>query len=293
MTLASVLAIAAGLVAAALVIKLQPAPDRAVPPPSYELIDRAPPSAEDLEPIVPSSRLLIAVNETGAWRALAGACPGTVGTLEYTTDGGATWIPSTSAGEFGVTSLLSLSRGPSGSIEAIGRAPEDCTPQLLTTTARADGWEPAAGVELEWYIVPEDASAVNSPDGIRATPCDTVVRVRSGIGGNAAVLCADHRFFRTQDGGASWDDGILLPGARSFAESQEGYIVAAVGRPRCPGVRLQVVYEQTAPRDGASAGCYETTADTTEVSISIVRDAVWLWVGDEIAVTADRGATWN
>ena len=291
--LAGTFVLAGALVAAALAAT-QPVPvDDSVPPASFDLIEPAPVATVDVEPIASPTRVLAAVNDLGAWRAPVGACPGTPAALEYTTDGGATWKPSTSAGTAGMTAILSLDRGDDGRAEAVGLVSEACTPRLFTTIARADRWEPAAGVETEWYVVPGDPSRVNSPGGIRATPCAVVVGVQTMSDESAGVLCDDHRFFRTQNGGASWDGGIVLRGARAFAESSDGYLVAAVAQPGCDGVQLQLVYPQAAPRDGAAAGCRITTADTTEVSISVVGDTVWLWTGDEISVTVDRGATWN
>jgi hypothetical protein len=262
------------------------------PPPTQTVSTPAPTAAA--APVAPQTRALAAISATAAWRTgSTGSCPAAPVTLEYTTDGGATWAPSTSAGSAGVSALLSLGLSADGSAQAVGQASDDCVPALFTTTSRADRWTPAAGVEQEWYIVPGAPSSVNSPGGVRATPCAVVIGVHPASGDAAAALCDDERIVRTLDGGATWDDGLYVPGARTFAASASGYLLATVGRADCAGVRLVVVYPSAAPGDGAASACRLTTADTNQVSISIAGESLWLWTGDELAITTDRGVSWQ
>lgn len=289
----ALLIVAAVLAVVALAAASQPEKAGARPDPAPLLPAATEPVEGPVEQISRPSRLLLAVNETGAWRTSVGACPGGPLTLEYTTDGGVTWNPSVTAGNLGASSILAVRRGPEGRILAVGQGAPDCVPQMISSNARADKWSQVAGVELEWYPAPGVPNSVNSPHGVLSTPCATVVAVQPAVEPAVGVLCDDQRFFRSADGGTSWDEGIQIPGARSVTLSADGYLLAKVGNPRCAGVQLAIVYPQTAPGDGDSAGCRQTAADTTSVSLSVAGDALWLWVGDEVAVTADRGATWN
>jgi hypothetical protein len=244
-------------------------------------------------PVPAQTRALTALSATAAWRTNAtGSCPAAPVGLEYTTDGGATWAPSASAGSAGVSALLGLGLSADGSVQAVGQTSADCAPALFTTTARADRWTPAAGVEQEWYIVPGAPASINSPGGVRATPCAAVIAVDAASADAAAVLCDNERIVRTQDGGATWDDGLYVPGARTFAASASGYLLATVGRDDCAGVRLVIVYPSAAPADGAASAC-RVTPDTSQVSLSIAGDILWLWTGEDIAITADRGVSWQ
>ncbi|MCU1444489.1 hypothetical protein, partial [Cryobacterium sp.] len=196
-------------------------------------------------------------------------------------------------GSAGVSALLSLDLSADGSVQAVGQISDGCAPALFTTTSRADRWTPAVGAEQEWYIVPGAPATINSPGGVRATPCAVVIGVDATSADAAAVLCDDERLVRTLDGGATWDDGLYVPGARTFAASPSGYLLATVGRADCAGVRLVVVYPSAAPGDGAASACRLTTADTTQVSMSVAGEILWLWTGEEFAVTADRGVSWQ
>ncbi|MCU1637209.1 MAG: hypothetical protein JWQ68_2448 [Cryobacterium sp.] len=300
--LVSFAALIAGTLAVvvAALIMVQPAvSDETVPPPSYDLAGSHPrttgtpePTAAD-EPSAAPTRTIVAISDVGAWRSLIGACPSGPVTPEYTVDGGASWKPSTSTGPLGISSVLRLARGDGGSVDMVGQAPAACAPQTLTTNARKDRWAPSTEAVQAWYVVPGTPSTINTPAGIRPTPCAAVIDVEPGVGEHAAVLCDNQRFFRSSDGGATWDGGIFVAGSRTFAPSADGYLVAATGQPECEGVQLRVVYPKTAPRDGAPLGCKVTKADTTEVALSVIGESVWLWVGDEIAVTSDRGITWR
>lgn len=239
------------------------------------------------------TRVLLALSATAAWRAPVGACPGTPVTLEYTTDGGVTWKPSTSAGSLGATSVLDLERGASGAVVAVGQLPPDCAPRELSTNARSDKWKPAETPVGAWYVTPGAPASVNSPTGALATPCAAVIDVRAGAEQHVAVLCNDERLHRSKDAGATWDPGLWVPGARSLGSNKTGYIVAAVGTPMCAGVALEVFSPQMATRDRTVVGCYETAADVTSpVSISVAADAVWVWVGDELAALSRAGGAW-
>jgi hypothetical protein len=292
-TLLALTVLTAALTGAALMnMGSQAASTADAPPPAQPV--STPAATAAAEPVAPQTRALAAISATAAWRTSAtGSCPAAPVTLEYTTDGGATWAPSTSAGSAGVSALLSLGRGADGSAQAVGQTSNGCAPALFTTTSRADRWTPAAGVEQEWYVVPGAPSSINSPGGVRATPCGAVIGVHAASGEAAAVLCDDERIVRTLDGGATWDDGLHVPGARTFAASAAGYLLATVGRADCAGVRLVVVYPSAAPGDGSASACRQTTADTSQVSISLAGESLWLWTGDELAITSDRGVSWQ
>jgi hypothetical protein len=241
----------------------------------------------------PPTRLLLALSATAAWRAPVGSCPGTPATLEYTTDAGATWKPSTSAGALGATSVIDLERGLNGAVSAVGQIPDACVPQQLTTISRADKWHPVDGPVVSWFVVPGSPASINTPAGPVPTPCAVINSVLAGTAVNVAVLCDDERLFRSQDAGKTWDGGLWVPGAMSLGGTKQGYIVAAVGTPMCTGVQLEIFSPKAAPRDRSSAGCHATSADLGTVQVAVGADTVWLWVGDEIKPLTRDGTTWK
>ncbi len=289
------LVVAVALVVGALAVaRPNPSPGRAGAGPAEPAVITPTPAPTAAAQKIPApTRLLLALNASAAWRAPIGSCPGAPVTLEYTTDGGVTWKPSTSAGSLGATSVLDLERGTSGAIVAVGQVPDACTPQELTTVSRADKWKPSETPLGAWYVTPGSPATVNSPTGVLATPCAAVIDVRSGAEQNVAVLCDDERLYRSKDAGVTWDPGLWIPGARSLGSNKTGYIVAAVGTPMCAGVALEVFSAQMAPRDRTVVGCHKSAADgATPISISVAADSVWLWSGDEIVALVRNGATW-
>jgi hypothetical protein len=239
------------------------------------------------------TRVLLALSATAAWRAPVGSCPGNPVTLEYTTDAGATWKPSTSAGSLGATSVLDLERGLNGAVTAVGQIPDACVPQQLTTISRADKWRPLDGPVTSWFVVPGSPASITTPAGALPTPCAAVNSLQAGTAVNVAVLCDDERLFRSQDAGVTWDAGFWVPGAVSLSGTKQGYIVAAVGTPMCTGVQLEIFSPKAAPRDRSSAGCHATSADLGNVQVAVGADTVWLWVGDEIKPLTREGDDWK
>jgi hypothetical protein len=292
LVLASLVVVAVGLSAVAFFLAI---PDQSASstPSSAPVPSTAAPTPTAAPKHPAPTRVLLALTSTGAWRAPIGSCPGAPITLEYTLDGGVTWLPSTSAGKLGATSVLDLERGLNGAIVAVGQAPDACAPQQYTTTSRSDKWKPADGVGTAWYVVPGAPSSINSPEGVRATPCGQINGLATGDELAVAVLCDDERFFRSTDHGATWDGGLSVPGAVSLGGNKQGYLIGAVGTPMCAGVQLEVFSPAMAPRDRAGAGCYRTAADTSQVALSVGAEVVWLWVGDETVALARNGNKWE
>ena len=233
------------------------------------------------------------MNESGAWRGSAGSCPAAPAALEFTIDGGAIWTPSLAAPKLGVASVLALNRGPQGSTEVVAQPAQSCVAQLFSASARTDRWQLLGGVEKQWFVLPGGGASINTPAGVRATPCASVVGVRARTDGGVGVLCSDQKFFRSRDSAATWDTGLFVPGARSIDQNASSYLVAVAKQPDCAGVQIVVVYPQPAPRDRAVLACHKTAADTQQVVISTAGSALWLWAGDELVVTTDRGVTWR
>ncbi|MBC7518012.1 MAG: hypothetical protein H7248_03880 [Microbacteriaceae bacterium] len=287
--------VAVGFVGVA-VVSATPTPttNAGAPPPSYEVPTGIAPNNEaPAETIGVPTRVLLALNESGAWRGSAGGCPAAPTALEFTIDGGATWTPSLAAPKLGVSSVLTMNRGAQGSTEVVGQPAAGCVPQLFSATARSDRWQLLGGAEKQWYVVPGGGNSINTPSGVRPTPCAVVVGVSARTDGSVGVLCSDQRLFRSRDSAASWDAGLFVPGARSIDQNATSYLVAVAGRSECAGVQIVVVYPQPAPRDRAVLACHKSAADTQQVVISNAGTALWLWAGDELVVTTDRGVTWR
>jgi hypothetical protein len=262
--------------------------------PATPAFTAVPDSTPPLSTISAPTRQITGFNGLGAWRATLGSCPSVPASIEYTTDAGATWLPSTSATSRGLTNIISM-HAVGSSLAIVGQSGTDCgSVDYLTTAARTDRLALSVGIESEWYLRQETPGSLYSPSGLLTAPCATAVEVEQGtVAGSVGVLCNDQTFFRSRDGGATWDTGLVVAGAQAFTPTQQGYLVATVGDPNCAGVQLRTVFTLEAAGDGQAASCRVLDGDLSNLSISASGEILWMWAGDTASVSVDRGATWN
>ena len=252
------------------------------------------PVAEAILPL-PPTRLLGAVDEKTAWRAVTGDCPATPASPELTTDGGATWKKTDATGPAKVTALQRLLVTSESVVEMVVLAKSDCAPQLVKTFVGGDTFK-AYPDELDgaWFVDPADRATIHSPSGSAMAPCDAVVSLAVINDKAAAALCADGRLFATEDAAVTWSSPASIPGAVALTATDTGYLAAAVGRAECAGVQLLTL---TPTLEATEFGCYKTDAQPASlagnVAVSTAADTLWLWAVGAFVRSADGGANWQ
>ena len=257
----------------------EPSAPQPSPPPTTEAPEQPPPA-------VPLARLIDASSATEAWRLVKGSCQDGGGAVERTSDGGATWDEvTTDADAF----VRLRARGATDAF-VVALSGDGCAPAFLTTTDGETWSERPASLDAAWYIEPADATAVHSPDGIRAGPCEAapVVDLAGVTTTRAGVLCPDGRVFTTDDAATSWALRVAVPGGVALTDAGDGYLVGALGAAGCPGVQVVSAGEGTAE----ALGCSSASDQPGSVDVAAVGDAVWLWAGDAVQVSGDGGRTW-
>lgn len=249
---------------------------------------------------VPATRILDAVDADGAWRATTGACPDAAASPEVTTDGGETWSVTDATGPTGVTALQRIIASSVDVATMVGAAADSCAPTLIRTYVRGDNYEEyPADVGTAWHIDPADRAQVVTPDGSVAAPCASAVAVAPDGDESAAVLCADGTLSTTTDAGATWSAPADVAGGQSIDAVDGGYLVARLGGTPCAGVAIGVVSPGADDTSVtiAEAGCVPLSGDLAalagRVAISGSEGAWWVWAGDTVARSTDRGATWG
>ena len=249
------------------------------------------PSAAAAPSVAVPQRLLAAVSADVAWRGTVGTCPGGPASLEYTSDGGATWKPSDPAPATGANTLVRVV--PESSSEAnVVTLNADCAPQLVGTFVAGDAWEDySANLGSYWYVNPADRAAVHAPNGTVAAPCAAVVAIATRSTSDAAVLCADQKLHITTEAGAKWSGAVDIPGAVAIDGTEAGYVIAVSVQGECSGPSVTVL------ADGATSapvGCFGDAAPAGQTAISAGDDgALWLWAGANFARSTDGGTTWD
>ena len=249
--------------------------------------------AEAVLPL-PPTRLLGAVDENTAWRAVTGDCPATAASPELTTDGGDTWKTTDATGPTEVTALQRLIVTSEGVVEMVGLTEADCAPAFVKTFVGGDNYSSYPDKVAEtWFIDPADRANVHTPSGSVKSPCEAVVTVAARDDESASVLCADGRLFYTTDA-TTWFPFSALPGVVSLTATNFGFMAATVGRSECLGV--QILSSTTSP-DWVAGGCFETATAPSDlagrVALSSSAGAVWLWAGDEFVRSVAGGSDWK
>jgi hypothetical protein len=260
------------------------------PSPSAEGADPAAEEEEPAEPVaalvVPAlSRLLAPASDSVAWRALTQACDSPV-TVQRTEDSGVTWVDQPVAAEE-ARAVLALRALDEFSLRAVTGAGESCEAQSVESFSSGEFWAPATVAAASWFHSPTDPAAIVGQGGAVESPCAGVSALAAVSPTEAAVSCTDGALFLTVDAGASWTDAEAGDGVVAVAANASGYTVAKTGVDGCDGLQIARLVS-----DGPSPlSCVPAEAGTSVV-MSSAEDALWLWAGEDLLVSADGGSTW-
>jgi hypothetical protein len=242
---------------------------------------------------VQPTRIIAALDANTAWRAATGPCPATPGTLEGTSDGGASWKASDAAGPAGASAVIRLSVQSATQTDAVALAAAGCAPEFIRTYVSGDNWatypDQLAGT---WYLNPANAAVLHTPQGDRPAPCGEAVGLAPRDATTAAVLCTDHSVYRTTDAGVTWGAATVVAGAVAISSAGTVYAAAAAGIPACAGVSMAVLDAAQSPP--TTTGCFVTATPTAgAVALADGAGTLWLWAGDALARSGDQGASWH
>jgi hypothetical protein len=255
--------------------------DGEAPRPVEEPGEEEPPAGIELPAL---SRLLAPASATVAWRTLTGNCDSPV-VVQRTDDGGASWVEFPVEAE-GARSVLAISAIDDVALLAIAGVGEDCEPVRRESFSGGEFWQPSTRAAVLWHVAPGEPGAVVGPSGAVRSPCQTVSSLATRSSEEAAVSCSDGSVSLTADAGATWrgagSDVVAV------AADASGYTVARVGAEGCDGVQIAVL----APDRSAPRACVPV-ASTETVALAAGGGALWLWAGNEILVSSDRGVTWD
>lgn len=245
---------------------------------------------------VPPARMISAVDDTTAWRAVSGECPATAVVPELTTDAGATWSTRDATAQTEVTAVQTLTATSDSILELVGLAATDCAPQFVQTFVGGDTFK-AYPDKLggAWFVNPADRAVVHSPAGDAAAPCESVIALAPRDAKAAAVLCADQTVFTTEDAAETWSVPATVLGAVNVAATPMGYIFTAVGLADCAGVQLTALSAESLTI--ATTGCLLIGAPpetlSGNIAVSEASGTMWLWAGNELKRSSDGGMTWQ
>ncbi len=237
----------------------------------------------------PGKRLLAVNSATLAWRAVAGACPADP-EVEVSRDGGRTWRPTDS----GLRSVSRMRSYDEASVFAVG-GNEECEPRYVATGGPGESWTTNPRFLAQtWYRMPSKHDQIHAPGGRLSKPCGVSLGDFAGLGlGGAAALCSDGTLRLTQNGGRDWRvlDGVAT--GRAVGADEKVYVLA-MPKAECAGIGVVLLSPGVRELDTEKVRCAPLrSGSATEIAVAVRGQVLWLWAGDEVAVSTDRGRNWE
>ena len=234
-------------------------------------------------------RLLAVNSATLAWRAVLGDCP-TDPKLEVSRNGGRTWRSIDS----GLRSISRMRSYDEASVFAVGGDVE-CKARYTAIRGPGESWTVNSRfLGQTWYRLPTEHNRIHAPGGRRSSPCDDQLRDFAGLGtAGAAAVCRDGRLLLTQDGGRRWRDLDGAASGRAVGADERVYVLA-MPKAGCTGIGVVLLTPGAREIESESVRCAPLGgAADTELAVAVRGQVLWLWAGDEVTVSTDRGRTWE
>ena len=237
----------------------------------------------------PAKRLLTVNSATLAWRAVVGRCP-TDPRVEVTQDGGRTWRPTDS----GLQSIARMRSYEDTAVFAVG-GDEECKPRYAAAGGPEESW--AVNPRFlgpTWYRLPREQDRIHAPGGRLSSPCDDRLGDFAGLGlRGAAALCDDGTLRLTQDGGRRWRDVAAVATGRAVGADEKVFVLA-LRTADCAGVGVVLLTPGVREIDSAKVRCAPLGGGPDKgLAVAVRGQLLWLWAGDEVVVSTDRGRSWK
>jgi carotenoid phi-ring synthase / carotenoid chi-ring synthase len=250
------------------------------------------PSSTPTEPKVAlPTRLLVATSATQAWRATVGDCQ-TQGRVERSDNSGKSWRQA-EKGTLGP--IVRLGVESNGNLYAVGGAGEDCSIRYISYTAAGEIAAQTDKPRGVWFRHPKAPDEIHGPGSARATPCKPqhVVGLAS-LGTTVALLvCTDGSVMVSSNSGKSWKKADELVGTMAVGAGDGRFWVAGKGK-NCDGIAVRSVSLAAGKLSRGDSRCAADLPLTPgRISIDGIGKAIWLWAGDHVQVSTDRGRTWE
>jgi hypothetical protein len=260
---------------------------------SPSLIPAPPPSS--LPPNDPNvaiaTRLLVAASATEAWRATAGDCQ-TQGQVEYSEDGGKSWRGAEKAA---LGPIVRLGVENNGNLYAVGGAGKDCSIRYVSYSKTGQVASQTATPRGIWFRDPKNPDEIYGPGSARATPCkgQQAVGLASLSTTVALLVCTDGSLMASSNSGKSWKKADELVGTMAVGAAAGRFWVAGQGK-NCDGIAVRSLSLAAGKLSRGDSHCAADLPLTPgHISIDGSGKAIWLWAGDRVQVSTDRGRTWE
>jgi BNR/Asp-box repeat len=259
--------------------------------PSVSPVPSPSPTPPTDQKVAVPTRLLIATSATSAWRATVGDCK-TQGQVERSTNGGKSWKQALKATQ---GPIVQLGLESNGNVYTVGGPGGDCSMRYISYSKNgviAGQTDKPLGI---WSRDPKDPDQIQGPTSASATPCkgQHVVGLASPSTSAALLVCTGGSVMVTSNFGKSWKEADKLVGTMALGAGGGRYWVAGAGED-CVGVSVRSFTFTKGDFSRGQTSCAAGLPVTPElIAISGSGKAIWLWDGNEVHVSTDRGKTWQ
>jgi hypothetical protein len=170
-----------------------------------------------------------------------------------------------------------------------------CKSRYSATGGPAESWGPNPRLlDQTWYRLPSKPNQVHAPGGRLSSPCGDRLGDFAGLGlAGAAALCGDGTLRLTQNGGQQWRELNGVTAGRAVGADEKIYALA-LRTANCTGVGVVVLSPGVRQVGGDSVHCAPLSGGPDQdIAVAVRGKALWLWAGDEVVVSTDRGRTWE
>lgn len=239
--------------------------------------------------LVAQSRLVALDGSLGV-RAYVGECS-SPGSIEFSTDGGQTWGPSTAFEATTATQVLRILPANGGTTFVVALN-EACTPQIYSTADNGNTWNGPLSAVGTWYLNPATPSTLGAPGGARTIACEAL-GLSLVTDREAGVLCADGSLLTTTDGGTTWSNPQPVEGITALAYSRQNLLAVATGDETCSGLQLMDLGTNDGIEEISCVEIAPETVTTGEISLAESGNSLILWAGENQYLSMDGGQTWR
>lgn len=238
--------------------------------------------------LVSQSRLIALDGSLGV-RADVGECTNP-GSIEFSTDGGQNWTPSTAFDDTSATQILRILPA-NGTTTLVVALNEECAPQIYSTANSGRTWNGPLSAVGTWYLDPTSPSTLGAPGGVKTIGCEAL-GLSPVTDRQVTVLCADGSVITTNDGGTTWSEPVVVDGITALAYSRQNLLAVADGDETCSGLQILNLGTNGSTEQVSCLEMDTGSAGAGDVAMAQSGNNLVLWAGDNQLISTDGGQTW-
>ena len=191
--------------------------------------------------------------------------------------------------------IVRLGVESNGNLYVLGGAGEDCSSRYISYSTDGAIVAQTDKPQGMWSRDPKDPDRILGPGSARATPCkgQHVLGLASLSRSEALLVCTDGAVMVTSDSGKSWEEADELVGTMAVGAGGGRFWVAGKGE-NCDGIAVRSFSLAAGKLSSGRSRCAADLPLTPgRIAIDVSGKAIWLWAGDKVQVSTDRGRTWK